>query len=126
MIIRMMQLMSIINANDDNVVTYSHSSEPNRKDLTLFPGKYRTTPYTIKNRNDFYDNYFNAFKLARGITILKNTGYKASNKFTWNYSTDANANGIGHWRGIYKHYFENLITVIYSKFIVYNIFNNKL
>ena len=99
-------IQSEFNANDDNVVTYSHSSEPNRKDLTLFPGKYRTTPYTIKNRNDFYDNYFNAFKLARGITLLENTGYDTNNKFTWNYGADANADGIGYWRGIYKHYFD--------------------
>ena len=99
-------IQSEFNSDDDNIVTYSHSPESKRKDLTLFPGKYRTTPYTITDRNNFYDNYFNAFKIARGITLLPNTGYDANNKFTWNYSADANANGIGYWRGIYKHYFD--------------------
>ena len=99
-------IQSEFNANDDNIVTYSHGPEPKRKNLTLLPGKYRTTSYTTTNRNDFYDNYFNSFKLARGITLLENTGYDANNKFTWNYSADAEANKIGYWRGLYKYYFD--------------------
>ena len=91
---------------NDNIVYYSHGPEPKRKDLSLLPGKYRSTPYTTKNRNEFYDNYFNAFKLARGITILENTGYDANNKFTWNYNVNVEANGYGYWRGIYKYYFD--------------------
>ena len=90
---------------NDDIVYYSHSPEPKRKDLSLLPGNFRTTPYTTKNQNDFYDNYFNTFKLARGITLLENTGYDASKPFTHNYSS-TQAEGIGYWRGIYKYYFD--------------------
>ena len=77
----------------------------NRKDLSKLPGKYRTTSYTRKNYNDFYDNYFNSFRMSKGIQDLTNTSYDESKPFTHNYAS-TQTEGIGFWRGIYNYYFD--------------------
>ena len=91
---------------ENRIYDHIQSSFKNkRKDLSLIPGKYRTTPYTLTQQNAFYDDSFNAYKNKKGVTILSNSSYDANNKFTHNYSS-TQTEGIGFWRGIYKYYFD--------------------
>ena len=91
---------------ENRIYDHIQSSFKNkRKDLTYIPGKYRTTPYTKTEQNNFYDNYFNSYRVSKGITTLTNSSYDANNKFTHNYSS-TQSEGIGYWRGIYRHYFD--------------------
>ena len=112
---------SIITAFDDyrdNIIleyetrvfnTIKIDYNPNLLDINaITPGKYRND-YNYWNFIDIVYNDFIKWKSAYGIEFEKNASFDSENVRTFNYSEivdDSNNNFPGHWRGIFKLYFD--------------------
>ncbi len=79
-------------------------------DLTkVIPGAFRSTGYSIKEINDILLKDFSKWDNFYGLNFTSNSTTTEDPK-TWNYSSGISSitgrSLPGHWRGIYKHFFD--------------------
>lgn len=84
--------------------------DPTRFDLTeITPGRYRRTDYTPEEFNRVINSEFLKWAGFNHLEYATNSDYMPNNGFTFNYNRCQNELGRnvpGHWRGIYKFYYD--------------------
>ena len=77
----------------------------------VMPSAFYSTEYTIDEVNNVLGPDFYLWAGSHGVQYINNTTYSEINKFTYNYSAsnsvlDNNEKLPGHWRGIYKYFYD--------------------
>ena len=79
-------------------------------DITTYaPGKWRSSDYTAAEYLQLQRGSFDKWAINNQINVTANTQYKATNPFSWNYSSvrDPQGNSIpGYYQGIYRWFYD--------------------
>lgn len=94
---------------------YSNIPEKFKENSLLFshfdvaPGKFRESAYSKEEWDRIMRPLFENWAYQNGIDHKPNTTFDSTDPFTYNYRNSIDRDGEslpGHWRGIYRHYFD--------------------